>query len=926
MNLLPPLTTRSQDIPLHEDVRWLASTLGDVIRRMEGEECFNAVETLRAACRARRRGDPEAGSIEDLLSMVDALPLDTAANVARAFTLFFLLINTAEQVHRVRRRRHHQSLPDSPPEPASFLWTMQQLNGKGYGADEVARALSRIEIRPVLTAHPTEATRSTILALQARVAEKLLDRDGASPSRRVALEELLEGEIELLWLTSSVRQDRLSVSEEIENGLWFLENRFMEAGERMVDEMSRAYSMVYQRELNIAPPLRIGSWVGGDRDGNPAVTPEATIEAARGASRTVLKAYKDAVTGLIGKLSASSRIKPVPEALEESMEKDRSDLPPVWEANRKRNAEEPLRLKLSFISARLQMNMDRLAGKDSGPEVRHEAAYDDATDFERDLLLVREALAAAGADHAPRTLLDPLLGMVRIFGFHGFVLDVREDSGAHAEALNDIARKLDLPPLDRSALERELLGRRPLVGRLLPLEDRTRKVVEVFRAIRRIQDEVAPGAVSTYIASMTRCPEDMLRMLLLAREAGLVDLASTPPRSRIDVVPLFETKGDLDAAPGIMRSLFSDTAYRRQLEARGMHQEVMIGYSDSAKDVGLMPSAWALYRAQESLARICAAEAISLTLFHGRGGTVGRGGGSPVFRALLALPPGTVSGRIKITEQGEVISQKFGLLPIARRSLEVMLTGTLLDSATDWCDNIAPHDISLFKEVMERLCELAIPVYRNLVHEGDRLFHLFLTATPVKDLAHVHFGSRPAYREGGAGSMEGIRAIPWVFGWTQTRLNLPAWLGTGTALHMVAGEAGGLDVLRRMARSWCFFDDLLGKLEMVCAKTDPEIARAYVKHLSPDDLDLFEELEAEFRRTTEVLLRIREAPYLLMDQPPLQTAIAHRDAYLDPLSLLQISLLRKRKRTGEDDPSRLLMGRILGTTLNGVAQGLRNTG
>ncbi|PKN26887.1 MAG: phosphoenolpyruvate carboxylase [Deltaproteobacteria bacterium HGW-Deltaproteobacteria-21] len=925
MSLLPPHTTREEDRPLHEDVRLLASTLGNVIRRMEGEECFNAVENLRTACRERRHGNPAASNLEDLLSLVDSYPLEIAAKVARAFTLFFLLINTAEQVHRVRRRRAHQNKPDAPPQPASFLWAIEQLHQRGYDAEQVADVLSRMEIRPVLTAHPTEATRSSVLALQARVADKLLALDRASPSEREGLEESIEAEVELLWLTSEVRPGRPSVLEEVSSLMWYLRNRFSDAGGRLIDGLGRAFEQVYHKKLDISSPVRLGSWVAGDRDGNPYVTAEVTVHAARLASRTVIDMYRDTVESLISTLALSTRIKPIPHDLEDSLNEDREKLSEVHEADLKGNADEPLRVKLGYVSARLKKNLELLSSKTGFRFAGNGVAYPDAEGFERDLVLIRDALSGAGADRANRTLLDPLLARVRILGFYGFMLDIRDDSKVHAEAVDDVAQAVGLGSLDREALQRELLGRRPLISDLLPIEDRTKRVIEVFRAVRQVQDEVGPRAASTYVISMACSVEDMLHVLLLARETGLVDLSSDPPRSRLDVAPLFETGNDLTRAPEIMRSLFSDPAYKRQLKARGMRQEVMIGYSDSAKDVGLIPATWLLHKAQENLAELCRDAGVTLTLFHGRGGTVGRGGGSPVFRALTALPQGTVNGRIKITEQGEVVSQKFGLLPVAERTLEVMLTGTLLVSFTDWCQELEPRDDAIFHQVMDRLAELALPVYRNLVNDDDRLFHLLLDATPVRELAHVHFGSRPAYRETGAGTMKGIRAIPWTFGWSQIRLNVPTWLGVGTALSKVSNESGGLDVLRRMAREWCFFDDLLGKIEMVCAKTDLRIARMYIEHLSEKNIPLLSELEAEFQRTVDAIRNIRQSEYMLMDQPLLQTDIAHRDAYLDPLSLLQVSLLR-RKRTRKNDPSRALIEDALGTTLNGVAQGLRNTG
>ena len=407
-----------------------------------------------------------------------------------------------------------------------------------------------------------------------------------------------------------------------------------------------------------------------------------------------------------------------------------------------------------------------------------------------------------------------------------------------------------------------------------------------------------------------------------------MDLSREPPLSRIDIVPLFETLEDLEHAPLVVRSLLDDPIWQRHLTARGRHQEVMLGYSDSAKDAGLFPSAWALYRVQEDVARACAGAGISWTLFHGRGGTVGRGGGSPVARALAALPPGTVHGGIKITEQGEIVSQNFGLLSIAERSLELMLSGVLLHRFEDWRDALEPGEEARFRGIMDRLAADALPRYRALVYGSGDLFRLFLDTTPVRELADVRFGSRPAYRALGEETMEGIRAIPWVFGWTQTRLMLPGWLGVGPALEAVASEPGGLAVLRRMAHAWPFFDDLLAKVEMVCAKADMAIARMYVRELG-GDFTLFDRLEEEFRLTVAALLRIRESDYLMRDNPMLQTAIGLRNPYVDPLSLLQVTLLQRSHAppvAPAGDPAMAAVSAGLASTVNGIAQGLRNTG
>jgi len=920
---LPP--TRPEDRPLHDDVRHLASALGQVIRRLEDEACYEAVESLRQATRARRREEAGAADLDALLARVAALPFDVAAVVARAYTLFFLLINTAEQVHRARRRRAYAHR-DAPPQPASLRWAMARLRDAGHDAGEVARALRDLDIRPVLTAHPTEATRRTVLGLEARVARILLARDDAGDAERADLDEALEAEVEMLWLTSEVRRDRPSVLDEVSTVLWYLEDRLMDAGSRAGMALARAYEEAFEHPLDPVPAVRFRSWVGGDRDGNPYVTPEVTLAATRRATFTVLGRYAEEIDTLIGHLSLSSRIAAAPAALRASLQADRALLPEVWESNQRRDADEPVRLKLTFTRARVLATREQVAARDAGRPEAHPAAYAGPEGLLQDLGLVRDALVSAGAEHARRTLLDPLVLQIRQFGFHGYVLDVREDSAVHTAALSEVARAVGLREPDRALLQRELLGRRPLVGDHLALSEDTRRTLEVFRTVRRVQDEVGQRGADTYIISMTHSPEDLLRVLLLAREAGLVDLAADPPTSRLDVVPLFETRDDLVNAPELMRSLLADPAWARQVEARGHRQEIMIGYSDSAKDAGMLPAAWALYRAQEALEAVFDEAGVKMTLFHGRGGTVGRGGGSPVYRGLQALPPGTVQGRIKITEQGEVISQKFGLPSIAARTLEVLVSGTLMASFTDWRAGLEEGEETRFRELMDRLSALALPAFRGRVHEDPALFGLFVGSTPVRELAHVHFGSRPAYRERGSGTMKGIRAIPWVFGWTQIRLMLPGWLGVGTALSTVIAAPGGLAQLQRMAEAWPFFDDLLGKVEMVCAKAYVAIARTYVHALGGDEA-LAEELIAELERTVAAVLAIRGREMLLADSPVLQASIALRNPYVDPLSLLQVHLL-KRKRAlvavGKEVPAEL--DEAIGTTLNGVAQGLRNTG
>ena len=915
------------DRPLHDDVRLLASSLGEVIARLAGADCFAAVERLRVASRSRRHAERGAPTLQTLLDEVDQLDLATAAQVGRAFTLFFLLINTAEQVHRVRRNR---AASQHELQPASVGWALGQLRDRGVPAEQAALALATLRVSPVLTAHPTESTRRTVLQLLARVAELLLERDGATAADRSGLDARLCSEVELLWLTAQVRADRPSVMDEVSTVLWYLETRLMAASEALTLSLDRGFEQAYGVRLDsllpaLPTPVEVGTWVGGDRDGNPNVTAEVTLAAARRAGHRVLGVYEAALRDAIQRLSVSTNIAGHSAALETSLSADRAAMPEVWEANARRDAREPIRLKLTFMRARLGANRRALASRDAGTPQEQPSAYPTAKDLLADLMLVADAVRDAGASGVGRFVIAPLLAKVRTHGLYGLRMDLRQDAQVHTDALDAIAAALEEPPLVGLALSAELLGRRPLVGPHLALANETRDALQVFYAARTVQQELGVQAASTYVISMAQTTDDVLRVLLLAREAGLVDLASDPPRSSLDVVPLFETLRDLTDGPAVLDRLLGDPAYKRQLLARGGRQEVMLGYSDSAKDAGVLPAAWALYTAQEAFAATAARHGVELTLFHGRGGTVGRGGGSPVLRALTALPPGTVDGRIKITEQGEIIGQKFGLLPVAVRSLEVMVAGTLLATHSDWRTGLQAGEEEAFRGVMDRLVGLALPVFRSRVHEDQALFGLFLHGTPVRELANVHYGSRPAYRERGVGTMAGIRAIPWVFGWTQIRLMLPSWLGVGTALHTVASEPGGLALLRRMAEAWPFFDDLLGKVEMVCGKADAEIARLYVSALGAD-VALLDTLLEEHARTVTALLQIRQRERLLEDQDVLRTSIELRDPYVDPLSLLQVSLLRRKRALAEDDPGRAALDAAIGTITNGIAQGMRNTG
>ncbi|MCH2108922.1 MAG: phosphoenolpyruvate carboxylase [Polyangiaceae bacterium] len=916
---------RPEDQPLHQDTRWLAGALGRVIQRLEGDDIFNAVEKLRTTSRDRRRDSSTVG-LKELLKEVETLPTEQMAPVARAFTLFFLLINTAEQVHRVRRRHQYDQGDDASPQRASIEWAFQELKKEGKDPAEVRDRVGKLRCRPVLTAHPTEATRRTVLNLQGRLADALLSRDSATKPEKERLDERLESDIELLWLTDEVRKNRPSVMDEVSTVIWYLEDRLLDATNHVHEAIASAFRETFGEELGVEVPLTLGSWVAGDRDGNPFVTPELTIAAARRHSHALLGHYQKRVAQLIEQLSISSRISAPPEGLRVSLESDRELLPEIWEANRRRDSEEPLRLKLSFIQGRLEATRKEIAARDAERPERFKGAYRGPEELIADVELIRDVVEGAQADRAARALVNALLAEIRMLGLHGYCLDVREDSDEHTAALAAIAKSVGIPELDGAALRKELLGRRPLTSTNLKLDAGTEKILAVFDAIRTVQEELGEQTTDTYIISMCRSAEDMLRVALLARERGLIDLSDEDNVvSKIDIVPLFETGGDLANSAKVMRELFSDEVYRRQLKKRGMRQEIMLGYSDSAKDVGVVAAAWELYRAQEELAEVGREFGVELCLFHGRGGSVGRGGGSPVYRALKALPPGSLTGPIKITEQGETISQKFGIPSIAERTLEVMIAGTMMSTFDDWRTTVSKEDQDKFRLMIDTIAKESQVAFRKVVHDDTKLFNLFLTATPVKELGHVHFGSRPAYRDKGVGTMSGIRAIPYNFGWTQTRLMLTAWLGAGTAISQAASTPEGLATLQQMAKEWPFFDDLLGKIEMVCVKADMEISELYLSQLG-DFKELFVSLKSEYEAMVATLLKIRGYEKLTENHPFLGRAMELRNPYVDPLNLLQIALLKRKRALDPDSKDLKLLDQALGTTLNGIAQGMKNTG
>jgi phosphoenolpyruvate carboxylase len=968
-NLTKP--AMDKDAPLRNDIRRLGDLLGDTLKRLGGKNLFENEERVRALCKELRAS--EAPAIErQLKRLLHGLSLDNAIGVIRAFSVYFQLANIAEQHHRIRRKRYYELHTPDQPQRGSLADTLRQLAQQRVQPQDLQAVLDRLEIVPVMTAHPTEAARRTLLEKHRRLADLLaaLDNEHLVERQRGELHTQLAAEVEAIWQTDEVRHTQPTVLDEVNNTLYYFDTTLFEAVPSLLEELEKGLAQHFPSvKLDVErAPLRFGSWVGGDRDGNPNVTPEITWETLLLQQRLVLRKYESSVAALSRRLSESSRFAPASTALLASIERDAVAMPALAERVRRRNPEEPYRQKLSFVYTRLENTLARNQALGAALRVTsatdHEAAlisirpglpiierlkaahaqthvYRTGQELYEDLRLVRDSLRAGKAAYAALGI-ERLMRQVATFGLHLTKLDLRQHSERHAEALTEITQRLGLVKHygqmnedERVAwLTEELQTLRPLVGSEDHFSAPTMETLNVFRVMRRALDEISPGCLRTYIVSMTRAVSDLLAVLVLAKQAGLVECGFANTQSlisylksqiRISVSPLFETIDDLRNAPGILTRLFANPVYRALLAAQGNLQEVMIGYSDSSKDGGILTSSWELFKAQERLWEIARAHGIELRLFHGRGGTVGRGGG-PSHEAILAQPPGTVASRIKITEQGEVISSKYSLPEIAQRSLELN-TSAVIAASLPHAEK-APRRLAQWQTVMEQLSQTAFAAYRRVVRETAGFYEYFVQATPVEELQHLRIGSRPAKRKSGSQSIDDLRAIPWVFGWTQSRHLLPGWLAVGTALEsfMQADSKQNLELLREMYRDWPFFHSTLSNIEMTLAKADFPIARQYAARTPDRSLGrrMFKLLEAEYQRTCRVVLQITGEKQLLDNAPVLRRSIAVRNPYVDPMSYLQVELLARKRAGNAAEQDKLLYAILL--TINGIAAGMRNTG
>ncbi|SEU29365.1 phosphoenolpyruvate carboxylase [Stigmatella erecta] len=885
---------RPVDQPLRRDVRLLGRLLGEVLIEQHGQPLFELEEQVRHLAIQRRRG-PKPGrraAAAELAALLEKLPLDQAELVLRAFSVYFQLANLAEQHHRIRRTRGHASAAEATAQRGSMEAAFRTLKEAGVPAGKVREALGALDVTLTLTAHPTQAARRTLLEKLYRIERLMEERDRCqlTPLELADNLESVREELTALWQSDELRRMRPTVGDEVKNALWYVEEVLADQLSRLPELFAWAFDRVYGEPLGpIASPVRVHSWVGGDMDGNPLVTPEVLADTLRAHRARGLRLLLRDVEALGAALSQSDRHASPPEALRLSLEKDGAELTEVAQRQGPRTAGEPWRRKLRFMEARLQLALQHVEGRRGGHTGPMAAgAYRSPSAFLEDLGLIERTLLEVKASRAGVRQVRRVMERVRSLGFHLAELEFRVPA------------------------EDVLSARASLNGGPAPTEGGAR-ILAVLERVKEAQSESGEECCRTFIMSMASTAEDVLAAFECAKHAGLWDEARGC--ATVDIVPLFEQLGALDGGPAVLQTLFADPAYRRHLNARGV-QEVMVGYSDSGKEVGLLAASAALQRAQVSLSRVAKEAGVPLRLFHGRGESVARGGG-PAQQAILALPAGSLAGGYKATEQGEALDHKYSRPDLARRSLELVLAGVLLHRM-DAQPRPTEEDEAVFRQVFDTLAEKGRREYRALVWEDPRFIEFFTAATPVEEISALPIGSRPSKRK--AGGLESLRAIPWVFAWTQNRAILPGWFGVGSALEEYAAKPEGLAMLKRMYREWPFFRTVIDNVTMVLAKSDIAIASRYATLAPASTRPLWRLIRAEHVRTRRQVKRLTGEERLLDHNPRLQRSIALRNPYVDPMSFLQVELLR-RKRAGEPDCDRPLL-----LTLNGIAAGLRNTG
>ncbi|MFM2069845.1 MAG: Phosphoenolpyruvate carboxylase, Carbon dioxide fixing enzyme [Actinomycetota bacterium] len=913
----------SPDDALDRDIRLLGRLLGEVIAEQAGPDVFDLIEQVRRQAVTHRRSLTGFGDIAALDEYLLGIEPETASHVIRAFSWFALLANIAEDVHHARRRRHHRGA-GSPAQPGSLDHAIGALAAAGYSATQTAAALAHVEVSPVLTAHPTEVRRKTILDTQRRIADLLQIRDRVAMDavEAVVWEHDLRLQVLTLWQTALLRLSKLRVRDEIAETLRYYDLTLFDelpALQRSVRE--RVDRLTGATSTTLAPVIRMGSWIGGDRDGNPFVTADVLRMAVDLQANKALGHHLDALYRLSLDLSMSSRLVTPTAALIALAQSSGDDSP--------FRADEPYRRALRGMHARLAATAQEALGNVPGrPPHAVLVPYASPEELIDDLDVVNTSLRAHGAAALAEAFIEPLRTSVQMFGFHLCTLDLRQNSDVHEAVVDELLRHAGvvgnyaaLGETDRvQVLRRELTTPRPLVSRTSRYSDLAQRELAIVETAADAIARFGPRIIGHYVISKCQSVSDMLEVAVLLREAGLFR-PGADGHLGLDIVPLFETIDDLQGAASTLSSLFELPEYLQWIRAsRRNRQEVMLGYSDSNKDGGYLAANWALYRAQAEVVEVTRRAAVHLRFFHGRGGTVGRGGG-PSYDAILAQPPGAVDGTLRLTEQGEVIAARYADRDVARRSLEALVSAAAEATKANTDAVATPPE---FFEAMDSLAVTSFNEYRRLVYDTADFVEFFRALTPIREISTLNIGSRPASRSA-SDRIEDLRAIPWVFSWSQCRIMLPGWYGAGTAFEqwIAAAPDHHAGLLQRMYHEWPFFRTVMSNMGMVLAKTDLDIAARYAE-LVPDAAlaeRIFGQITAEHARSVAWVERITAAP-LLGDNPSLARSISNRFPYLDPLHHLQVDLLG-RLRAGEDDE---LVVRGIQLTLNGVAAGLRNSG
>lgn len=934
---------RYKDEPLLLDISYLREILFNVLLEQVGKKLLKVIEELSASSSLSQKNRRTPSLSEKLFKKAKGLSLNETAELIQAYSINFQLINLAEENFGMQDRRAVQRIGE--PVSGSIEECVRMFKKRGIVPDKIQSLLNRLSIAPVITAHPTEVKRRTVLEKHRRIYLSIFKKENpiwTDREKELIRQEIL-GEVQKLWQTGDIRLESPKVEEEVLNGIFYFNKTFFEVLPMLYDEILYQLNRYYpEYKFSIPSFFSFGSWVGGDRDGNPFVTAEKTRWTLISHKELAVSKYMEIISNLISVLSMSRQLVLPGKGLLASIKDDARDMGSEGQKIMARNPHEPYRQKLSLMRKRLENTLKTgVGGQGSGVgEIKNQKEYyKTAEEFINDLNIIKTSLRENKGERIARLDIEPLIRQTKCFGFFLAKLDIRQHSEIHRMAAAELLSKagivqsgyLSLPEQDKvKVLSGELASMRPLAPDYAHLSGETREVLDTFKVIKYAKEKISWESIGSYIVSMTRNASDILTVQLLAKEAGLCGISDDNNLfNRLDIAPLFETIDDLTRAPAILKSLLSNHTYRKYLAKRDNVQEVMLGYSDSCKDGGILTSSWELYHAQKTLTETAAEHKIKLKLFHGRGGTVGRGGG-PTHKAILAQPRGTVNGLIKITEQGEVISSKYANLGTALYNLNMLVAGVMeatLDSEQLTVNSEQSNKENVFEEAFKEISEISYKLYRGLVDDPDFLTY-FYQATPIDELEHLKIGSRPTYRKG-KGSVEDLRAIPWVFSWNQSRHIIPGWYPFGTSLKtFIKNDLSRARLIQEMYKKWPFFNNLVDNIQMVVAKSDMAIARLYSSLVKDKKIRdrIYEKINREFNLTAKMILNITGQKRVLDNSPFLQRSIDMRRPSIDPVNYIQVMLLRRlrHERVSGNEREKLIAALMM--SINCVAAGLRNTG